>query len=275
VKNTSHPDKILPILGTIMTEWYYAADNRQAGPVSEDQLRALMKSGQIRRNTLVWRAGLERWKKASQFDAFADLFPATPPPAAIQPSVPVSQVTQPPIVLQPPSADASLARPWPRLWARYIDVALFLVVLMASLGFAHGYYDFELIEITEKNAFVAVLFMLPVVSLCLAVTMSIFGTTPGKAFLGIRVVKQVGWNGFVFHLTREFMVWISGLGFGLPIVFLFTMFHQYRRVAAGNPTGYDEGFASVQGKSSALRVLVAVLLFIGSLVWVIYSGRNI
>lgn len=258
-----------------MTEWYYAADNRQAGPVSEDQLRALMKSGQIRRNTLVWRAGLERWKKASQFDAFADLFPATPPPAAIQPSVPVSQVTQPPIVLQPPSADASLARPWPRLWARYIDVALFLVVLMASLGFAHGYYDFELIEITEKNAFVAVLFMLPVVSLCLAVTMSIFGTTPGKAFLGIRVVKQVGWNGFVFHLTREFMVWISGLGFGLPIVFLFTMFHQYRRVAAGNPTGYDEGFASVQGKSSALRVLVAVLLFIGSLVWVIYSGRNI
>jgi uncharacterized RDD family membrane protein YckC len=41
--------------------WYYVADGRQAGPVTEEQFRALVASGAVRAETLVWRAGMAAW----------------------------------------------------------------------------------------------------------------------------------------------------------------------------------------------------------------------
>ena len=41
--------------------WYYAENNAQAGPVSDEQLRELAQPGRIQGATLVWKAGMDAW----------------------------------------------------------------------------------------------------------------------------------------------------------------------------------------------------------------------
>lgn len=59
--------------------WYYAAGGQQQGPVDEAQLDALIQSGQINQETLVWREGLPNWQPLRQ--ARAGTAAGTPPPA--------------------------------------------------------------------------------------------------------------------------------------------------------------------------------------------------
>ena len=46
--------------------WYYAENNAQAGPVSEEELRGLVAAGRINAGTLVWKAGMDNWTALSQ-----------------------------------------------------------------------------------------------------------------------------------------------------------------------------------------------------------------
>lgn len=41
--------------------WYYAENNSQQGPVSDEQLRQLAASGRINPQSLVWKAGMAEW----------------------------------------------------------------------------------------------------------------------------------------------------------------------------------------------------------------------
>ena len=43
-------------------DWYYAQDNQQAGPVSDEKLAPLIQSGAITPATLVWHSGLAGWQ---------------------------------------------------------------------------------------------------------------------------------------------------------------------------------------------------------------------
>ena len=43
-------------------EWFYAANGKQAGPVTESQLADLARAGAITPETLVWRTGMEKWE---------------------------------------------------------------------------------------------------------------------------------------------------------------------------------------------------------------------
>ena len=42
-------------------QWYYAKGPEQVGPLSQDQFDALVKSGEITTQTLVWRLGMVQW----------------------------------------------------------------------------------------------------------------------------------------------------------------------------------------------------------------------
>ena len=53
--------------------WYYVEKGRQAGPVPEETLLALIREGMVRLDTLLWREGMEQWK------ALRDLGDAEPP----------------------------------------------------------------------------------------------------------------------------------------------------------------------------------------------------
>jgi hypothetical protein len=42
-------------------KWFYSLDGQQNGPVSDDQLDELLRSGKINRDTHVWREGMTDW----------------------------------------------------------------------------------------------------------------------------------------------------------------------------------------------------------------------
>jgi uncharacterized membrane protein len=67
-----------------MSDWYYAADNEQKGPINESELKANLATNKIPADTLVWKDGMENWTPANQVAAFS--FRAAPEPAKVQPA---------------------------------------------------------------------------------------------------------------------------------------------------------------------------------------------
>ena len=67
-----------------MSDWYYAADNEQKGPVNESELKTNLASGKLPADTLVWKDGMDNWTPANQVTAFT--FRAAPAPAKVQPA---------------------------------------------------------------------------------------------------------------------------------------------------------------------------------------------
>lgn len=67
-----------------MSEWYYAADNEQKGPVNEAELKENLATHKLPADTLVWKDGMENWTPANQVPAFS--FRAPPAPAKVQPT---------------------------------------------------------------------------------------------------------------------------------------------------------------------------------------------
>ncbi len=66
------------------SEWFYAVDGQQFGPVSSAELKSLASKGTISSETLVWKKGMTDWVRA---DSTKGLLPETsshqPPPLAI------------------------------------------------------------------------------------------------------------------------------------------------------------------------------------------------
>ncbi|MGH8050954.1 MAG: DUF4339 domain-containing protein, partial [Arenimonas sp.] len=60
-----------------MTEWFYARDGRQSGPVTFAQLLELAGNGGLAGNDLVWNASMENWTPAGRVAGIFDIH--TPP----------------------------------------------------------------------------------------------------------------------------------------------------------------------------------------------------
>lgn len=74
-----------------------------------------------------------------------------------------------------------------------------------------------------------------------SVTYMIFGNTPGKALLGIRVKSILG-KGYLNqgeYLYRNLSFWGSGLWFGIPLITFIPLIVGYLNVKNGNRTEYD------------------------------------
>jgi hypothetical protein len=80
-------------------EWYYMEGEKRIGPVAQDALIALIRSGTVNRSTPVWRDGIADWLELGQSELAS--FIATPPPEPRK-SVPPSY-TPPPVTAQPTS----------------------------------------------------------------------------------------------------------------------------------------------------------------------------
>jgi hypothetical protein len=66
------------------TEWYYAHDGQQAGPVSALELKQLADAGKLRPDDLVWQEGMKDWSPARKVKG---LFEPKQVAAAVAPSV--------------------------------------------------------------------------------------------------------------------------------------------------------------------------------------------
>lgn len=69
-----------PIPGQTQVSFYYVNQGQQQGPVSLGELKNLVSTGVVQKDTLVWYAGLAAWEKAGDNAEVASLFQNTPPP---------------------------------------------------------------------------------------------------------------------------------------------------------------------------------------------------
>lgn len=139
--------------------------------------------------------------------------------------------------------------PWRRLFARTVDIctagfALFLLLIFAfsatmseqAAGFAKA------IENPIIASVVLYLIWLPAEALLL----SLFGTTPAKWLFGIRVAHPGDkLLSFAVALNRSFLVFVQGVGFGIPFVALFTQLFAYRRLTKTGTTLWDASTSAV------------------------------
>ena len=66
-----------------MGEWYYGIDGAQRGPVDDDEMRAMLASGMINQNALVWKDGMEGWLPLAQVPEWASVL-TTPSVTPVQ-----------------------------------------------------------------------------------------------------------------------------------------------------------------------------------------------
>lgn len=64
-----------------MTEaiWYFADGDEERGPVTEAQVRALIGTGNLKPDDLVWKEGMEDWAPAEEIPGLFDSEPPAPP----------------------------------------------------------------------------------------------------------------------------------------------------------------------------------------------------
>jgi hypothetical protein len=60
--------------------WHIAENGATKGPFSKATLGQMAGDGSMSRDTLVWTAGQDGWKKAGEVDELAQLFTVMPPP---------------------------------------------------------------------------------------------------------------------------------------------------------------------------------------------------
>lgn len=70
-----------------MSQWYYGSGGGQHGPVAEVELRALLASGAVGPQTLVWREGMSGWLPMQSVPEFGSgvVMPSYLPPSAGSP----------------------------------------------------------------------------------------------------------------------------------------------------------------------------------------------
>lgn len=61
-------------------QWHLAENGQTQGPFAGQQLRDLAAQGRLTRDSLVWTAGQDGWKKAGEVPGLANLFAMVPPP---------------------------------------------------------------------------------------------------------------------------------------------------------------------------------------------------
>jgi len=76
--NQSHSNSSVPPAPPSSQKWYIAQDGQSRGPFSKSQLIDMARSGQINRDTYLWRDGFSDWKRAEE--ASPDIFSMVPPP---------------------------------------------------------------------------------------------------------------------------------------------------------------------------------------------------
>ena len=161
------------------------------------------------------------------------------------------------------------AGPLTRYFARWIDQYVAAMVLSFIVIFILSRFslpDRFLSLLSSIPQWLYYPICLPVILLTDSIIYGTFGGTLGKWLLGIRIVDSWGKkiDGSDYS-ARNFRVWWSGFGLGLPVISFVAMIIQCVRVWGKNPASYDNSmaFSSIQYESRWYKDMFGIILIIG------------
>jgi uncharacterized RDD family membrane protein YckC len=199
--------------------WHYLENNVQKGPVTDEDLDALVRAGTLDENTLVWRDGMAGWLSYRQAKGAAAATSAAPPPEASAGQVVCAECGRAfapdqvirhgnaficaackPVFLQKIKEGVAVAAPlnyagfWIRFGAYFID-SLLLEVVLVPLSFVIRAVVGAPANATQAG--MTVLFLNTPVNLVIVVGYYTFlvgkyGATLGKMATKLRVVNPDG-----------------------------------------------------------------------------------
>ena len=221
--------------------WWYLVGDSPQGPVSIEELEAMLHHGEMTEHSLVWKEGLSSWISMEELLAGQEI---------------ASQQVQPARL-----AELAPAGAWRRFLARGVDLCLICLPLVLLGGLLAPMVPGLLpwLERPSAQIFLA-LYLLPLVLLVEAGIFAGFGTTPGKALLGIVVMTLDGERpSAAQYLRRQLGVYCYGFALGLPVISLIAMAAHGLALQQGEPTPYDAGrFTVRERRLGRARVLALV-----------------
>jgi uncharacterized RDD family membrane protein YckC len=228
--------------------WYYASNQQQMGPLSEEALNQKISTGEILPSTLVWCEGMSDWKTLSKVrggSAFVtspgmvrclcgNTFPQAETVKIGQCWVCSSckdtaiQQLKEGVMLGGGAASLNFAGFWIRFAAKFIDIILLFVVSMI-IQFACSFLMLATGRMGNPTPGTIELFMgllMFVLQMLIKAAYNIyfigkFGATPGKMICHLKVVRPDGSSlGYGRAAGRYFSEWVSyltcwcGMGIG-------------------------------------------------------------
>lgn len=159
--------------------------------------------------------------------------------------------------------NVSQVRPWVRYFARFIDIALFSILILFIRLFSAS---FTINDVTGFSFVMLIIWMIIEAKL-----ISTYGFTIGKKLLNIKVVDANNKKlTFSIALKRSFLVWLLGLGLG--ILSFFTMLISFFNLRKEKISLWDKQCKSivVHNKVGIFRIIITIIIFL--VFFVIISG---
>jgi len=250
--------------------YFVARDEKQIGPFTDDELLRAIREGRYEADDLLWQDSVGDWRPLGEVGPFKHQFgsaeavdakqwaePPSPPPITEIPPV-----APPPAhggeLIRPGDSDSVIAqrRPIVRYAARLIDMGIFIFIAIpigSALGLGFTSDSFLLVDM------LMLALLVPVEALVLAQ----FGTTPGKAFMRMRVIRDDGQRLDIgTAMSRSAKVWLLGWGLGIPIVSVVTRILAFARLMSEGRTAWDTqcGTRVLHQPVGFVRGVLAVIL---------------
>jgi uncharacterized RDD family membrane protein YckC len=208
---------------------YVAIDDQKAGPFTLFQVEEKLRSGEFSDDQLAWYEGIDDWKPLRDLAAFESFFRIRDNQLEKERKRESAERA----AAYRETRDAALpkteVRPWTRFWARNLDFFFFLALCLAIFEGIRvaGWIDAPITRFMELFPV-----FLPLMHLLEAYFLSHWGTTAGKALVGIHITDSESRPlGFRAALRRSLGVYVLGVGCYLPFFSLLAMafgFHSLR-----------------------------------------------
>jgi len=246
--------------------WYCLQNEKSLGPFSKNQLIQLAFSSAIPKDTLIWTSSQnQQWRP---LEGVFNLKEELPPPLPSTQSQSLQPIGATPVGTA--NLEADLPHPWRRYFARLLDnivngsviwIAIGLMLAAVAPSKAKRFFNFIG---DRKNEFANIFLTCLIAPFANAAFIGFTGSSLGKWFFGVKVIDHSGRAiGYTLALKREFLVWLYGIGLGIPLVSFCTALHQKSQLEKDKTTSWDRdlNLQVVYRKSGVLQYFLSLVGF--------------
>jgi DNA-binding transcriptional MerR regulator len=161
--------------------------------------------------------------------------------------------------------------PWRRYFARMLDYSIVSALLVLIVVVILRVRPFSTNGIRVLNVF-SYFISIPF----LAIMQHLFGTTPGKWAMGIRIEDVNGGKlDFISAFQREFTVFCVGLGLNIPIISLWRLYKSYRKDTEGEGNLWNEETEIIFSDWTAVKKVIFACLAVWAMAVSAFSSFDV